>query len=56
MTKTPDASLLPPQVKAFGTHLGINDIKESFKNVNKCSCLIIFIISYNINKCNFNRQ
>ena len=28
--KKPDKRFLPPQVKAFGTHLVINDIKEIF--------------------------
>ena len=27
-SKTPDTNVLPPQVKAFGTHLYINDIKD----------------------------
>ena len=28
--KTPDKNVLPSQVKAFGTHLYINDIKDIF--------------------------
>ena len=33
--KNPDKRLLPPQVKAFGTHLDINDTKDIFNRLIK---------------------